>query len=97
MPLDNELLELIDMEMERAREGIPSFKGMGLNENFRSDFDLENENDFALGWCLGSIESGFLLNYFSKYSKFPEDDDFFQFLGILKKKIKDYQEFCNGV
>ena len=97
MVLDSELLELIDIEMEMAREGIPSFKGMGLNEKFRADFDLGHENDFALGWCLGSIESGFLLHYYEKHSKFPEGEDFFKFLEILKKKVNQYQEFCNGV
>ena len=83
--------------MEKAREGIPSFKGTGKSEFFKSNFDLEEENDFALGWCLGSIESGFILHYYAKYKKFPDNDHFFEFLEVLKQKVNEFQEFCRGV
>ena len=75
MALTKEMLDLLDAEIEMARQGIPSFKKMGVNKEFRNKWKLDDENDFSFGWALGSIQAGFLMHYVSAYKKFPSDEE----------------------
>ena len=94
--LDEEIRRLVEIEFEMARKGIPSFKGAGQGE-FRIQYNIKNENDFALGWAIGSIQSGFLLHYYGKFNKLPTGEEEMEMVAMLKKKAKELQDFCNAV
>ncbi len=90
----DELGELIEIEIDKAKEGLSIVKKMLQNSSFAKDWNLKNEHDFALGNALGCIQGGFILHC----SQFPPtSNEERELISILKQKIKGLEDFYNAI
>jgi hypothetical protein len=64
------------------------------NTGFVNKWNLKNKHDFALGWALGSIQGGFILHC-KQYP--PSDKEESELIAMLKKKIKEMEDFYNAI
>ncbi|MCH8916416.1 MAG: hypothetical protein IIA82_11350 [Thaumarchaeota archaeon] len=64
---------------------------MARSENFRKECNLEKEEDFSLGYALGSIMKDFAIYYLGKHGKFGVEV-ITQSSEILTKRIREIKE-----
>lgn len=87
MPLEKKAVEHLDILLKMARENFLEMLERWQDIEKNSLFSIRNMEQFKIGYVIGKIEHKFISWFYSEFGRAQTDDEYNEFLGIIKKQI----------
>jgi len=87
MALEKKALEQLDKLLEMAKENFVEMLERWQDIEKNSLYEIRNMEQFKIGYVIGKIEHKFISWFYSEFGRSQTDDEYNEFLDIIKKQI----------
>jgi hypothetical protein len=87
MALEKKALEQLDKLLEMAKENFIEMLERWQDIEKNSLYSIRNMEQFKIGYVVGKIEHKFISWFYSEFGRSQTDDEYNEFLDIIKKQI----------
>lgn len=87
MVLEKKALEELEKLLEMSKENFVEMLERWQDTEKNSLYQMRNMEQFKIGYVIGKIEHKFISWFYSEFGRSQTDDEYNEFLGIIKKYI----------
>jgi hypothetical protein len=87
MALEKKALEQLDKLLEMAKENFVEMLERWQDIEKNSLYEIRNMEQFKIGYVIGKIEHKFISWFYSEFGRSQTDDEYNEFLKIVKNGI----------
>ncbi len=87
MALEKKALEQLDKLLEMAKENFIEMLERWQDIEKNSLYQIRKMEQFKIGYVIGKIEHKFISWFYSEFGRSQTDDEYNEFLDIIKKQI----------
>lgn len=87
MALEKKALEELEKLLEMSKENFVEMLERWQDTEKNSLYQIRNMEQFKIGYVIGKIEHKFISWFYSEFGRSQTDDEYNEFLGIIKKYI----------
>lgn len=87
MVLEKKALEQLEKLLKMSKENYVEMLDRWQDTEKNSLYEIRNLDQFKIGYVMGKIEHKFISWFYSEFGRSQTDDEYNEFLGIVKKQI----------
>ena len=94
MILDEKTRGRLEQIIDNSIQSTPNIVKLLFNQQVRKRWSIENQNDFSLGFALGTIQNEFWTQFYNEYGRKPYQEELLEISDIIFKRVP---EICNAI